>query len=79
MRNPPDPLGQPLVEVGLLGVDLPVLLLLDIDWAPLVVGHESILYLGTKASSPEGGDNFAKRRVRLIHCQRDHVIISSSS
>ena len=62
---PSDTLRQPLVEVSLLTVDLPVLLLLQVDWAPLVVGKESILDLCTEVATPEGGDNFADGRVRL--------------
>ena len=62
---PSDTFGEPLVEVSLLTVDLPVLLLLQVDRSPLVVGEESILDLGTKVATPEGGDDFADGRVRL--------------
>ena len=60
-----DTFGKPLVEVSLLTVDLPVLLLLQVDRPPLVVGHESILDLGTEVAAPQGGDHFADGRVRV--------------
>ena len=62
---PPDTFWKPLVEVSVLTVDLPVLLLLQVDRPPLVVGHESILDLGTEVAAPQGGDHFADGRVRV--------------
>ena len=55
----PDDLGQPLIEVYLLAVDLPVLLLLDIARPPLVVGEEGILKVVAELSLLDGGYHLA--------------------
>ena len=55
----PDDLGQPLVEVYLLAVNLPVLFLLDIARPPLVVGEEGILKVVAELSLLDGGYHLA--------------------
>ena len=62
---PSDDLGQPLVQVHLLAVDLPVLLLLDIARPPLVVGEEGIFEVVAELSLLDGGYNLADKCVGL--------------
>ena len=59
----PDDLRQPLVQVHLLAVDLPVLLLLDIARTPLVVGEEGILEVVSELSLFDGGYNLTDKCV----------------
>ena len=64
-QSPPEDLGQPVVELHLLAVDLPVLLLLNIARAPLIVGQESVSEVAGEVPLPDGGHHLAEEGVGL--------------
>ena len=59
----PDHLGQPLIQTLVLAVDLPVLLLLDGDRAPLIVGQEGVPEVSSELSLSDCCDYFADKTV----------------